>query len=70
MITEDDLMFVSTNPDSVPQWSVTIGGRAIAEVVQRPISFPTYRVSVSGEEERFFMERKEVLEYLVRIMNP
>lgn len=69
MITAKDLVFTRINPKSAPQWSVSIGGREVAEVIERPISLPRYRVTGSALDDRFFAERKEVIEFLITLLS-
>lgn len=66
MIVDRDLTFTRINLNSCPQWAVSIGGRQVAEVIERPVAVPKYRVGISGlDEDKFLSNRKEVIEYIL-----
>lgn len=70
MITQTDLTFTRINPNSCPQWSVSIGGRPVAEVIERLRSVPKYRVGLVGlDQDKFFIDRKEVVEYIIMALS-
>lgn len=69
MITDTDLMFEPLDIDSIPQWNVFVGGKQVAYIAQRAMAFPPYRVSISGFDDQCFLDRQEVMEYLLVAVN-
>lgn len=70
MIIDRDLVFTRINPNSCPQWAVSIGGRQVAEVIERPVAVPRYRVGLSGlDQDKFLAERKDVVEYIINALS-
>lgn len=69
MLSEDDLLFTRTNHKSIPQWYVSIGGKQIAEVTERTVLHPPYRVSISGMEDTHLLSRKEVIRFILIVVN-
>jgi len=67
-MTDKDLTFTRINLNSVPQWTVSVNGSKIANVIERPVTFPRYRVSPVGVEDKCFATRGEVVAYLITLL--